>query len=97
MAEFTTTTSIPVDSIRLISAEDESFVIPIKVASVSNFIKSALDDQNTEEDLPLPNVKSKYLTRVIDFCKHYVEEAMHDIERVSHSFNILMRIYDNVC
>jgi S-phase kinase-associated protein 1 len=50
-----------------------------------------IDEDNDDEDtqnVPLPNVKSNVLTKVIEFCKHYQTEAMTDIEKPLKSSNM---------
>jgi S-phase kinase-associated protein 1 len=39
------------------------------------------DDESDEvKDIPLPNVSANVLQKVIEFCKHYQEEAMTSIQ-----------------
>lgn len=38
------------------------------------------DDGNVTE-IPLPNVKSQVLTKVIEFCTHHLQEPMSEIEK----------------
>jgi hypothetical protein len=40
------------------------------------------DDSDETQEIPLPNVKSSILAKVIEFAKHYKEEAMTEIEKV---------------
>lgn len=62
-----------------ISKEGDSFLISTEVAKLSNLVVTTLgeeehehtdDDDNTVE-IPLSNVKSSVLAKVVDYCKHY--------------------------
>jgi S-phase kinase-associated protein 1 len=48
------------------------------------------DDQDDEEaqEIPLPNVKSSILAKVIEFCQHYKEESMTEIEKVGRGSRV---------
>jgi S-phase kinase-associated protein 1 len=39
-------------------------------------------------DIPLPNVKSEVLVKVIEFCKHHLIEPMNEIEKPLKSNNM---------
>jgi S-phase kinase-associated protein 1 len=39
-------------------------------------------DEEEAQEIPLPNVKSPILAKVIEFCRHYKVEAMNEIEKV---------------
>lgn len=74
------------------SGEGESFDVPLSVARMSEVVKTMItedpDDDETQE-IPLPNVKSTILGKVIEFAKHYKEEPMTEIEKVKfHYFYI---------
>jgi S-phase kinase-associated protein 1 len=66
------------------SKEGEAFSVAANIATMSELVKSMIeeedDDENTPE-IPLPNVKSTVLKKVIDFCSHYQTEPMNEIEK----------------
>ena len=35
-----------------------------------------VDDSGTDEEIPLPNVKTAILSKVIDYCKYHKETKM---------------------
>lgn len=39
------------------------------------------DDEDDKQDIPLPNVKSQILGKVLEFCKYYVKEPMINIPK----------------
>ena len=52
-------------------------------------MKTMIDDEQDDEEaqeIPLPNVKSAILAKVIEFAQHYRTEPMNEIEKVFHNF-----------
>ena len=73
-------------TVHLVSQEGESFDVPISVARISELVKTMIDDEQDDEEaqeIPLPNVKSPILAKVIEFAQHYTGEPMTEIEKVS--------------
>ena len=72
--------------VHLVSAEGESFDVPVDVARMSAVVSEMIndEDQNDDEaqDIPLPNVKSTILAKVIEFIQHHKTEPMSEIEKV---------------
>ena len=82
---------------KLTSQEGHEFEVAGNVAVMSELVKTMLsssapdddEDLGEEEDdagdasgeIPLPNVKSNILAKVIEFCKHHVDSPMSDIEK----------------
>ncbi|KAL3778144.1 hypothetical protein ACHAW5_003152 [Stephanodiscus triporus] len=51
---------------------------------MSELVKGMLEEDNEEEkviEIPLPNVKSAVLRKVIEFCQHYQEEPMVEFKK----------------
>jgi S-phase kinase-associated protein 1 len=46
------------------------------------------EDDSEQQEIPLPNVKSQILAKVLEFCKHYNEEPMNEIEKPLKSANM---------
>jgi S-phase kinase-associated protein 1 len=72
------------------SREGECFEVPIKVARLSQMIDEMFDEDEDMDDkkVPLPNVSSDVLRKVIEFGKHYQEEQMTPIQTPLKSSNI---------
>lgn len=51
--------------------------------SLFKIIRILVEDQDEDEaqEIPLPNVKSPILAKVIEFCRHYKEDPMTEIEK----------------
>jgi len=72
------------------SREGDCFEVPIKVARLSAMIDEMFDEDEDMDDkkVPLPNVSSEVLRKVIEFGKHYQEEQMTPIQTPLKSSNI---------
>eukprot|EP00522_Entomoneis_paludosa_P017034 CAMPEP_0172439118 /NCGR_PEP_ID=MMETSP1065-20121228/203_1 /TAXON_ID=265537 /ORGANISM="Amphiprora paludosa, Strain CCMP125" /LENGTH=167 /DNA_ID=CAMNT_0013187751 /DNA_START=27 /DNA_END=530 /DNA_ORIENTATION=+ len=71
--------------VNLVSKDGKTFSVPLKVAKMSELVKSMMDedaeDEGSSMEIPLPNVKSEVLEKVIEFCQHHLEEPMTEIEK----------------
>lgn len=83
----TSVTSIFLTRDAQISKEGDAFPVPAKVARMSELVKETLGDDDDEEaedqtrEIPLPNVSTDVLKKVIEFCSHYqLEEEMTPIQ-----------------
>lgn len=64
----------------------------ISSSCASNFLWKK-DEENEEDEsrsieIPLPNVKSEVLRKVIEFCEHHLKEPMSEIEKPLKSQNM---------
>lgn len=92
MSEFASASTAAIISaedreIVLISGDGDEFRVTIKVASMSNFVKTALegDEEGDEEKcIPVPNVKTAVLSKVLEFCNQYVKDPMTEFVKVRH-------------
>ncbi|RIA04924.1 hypothetical protein BRARA_K00804 [Brassica rapa] len=57
------------------SSEGESFEVDEAVALECQTIKNMIEDDCTDGGIPLANVNSATLSKVIDYCKKHVEAA----------------------
>ncbi|KAG5246518.1 hypothetical protein OIU76_001302 [Salix suchowensis] len=55
------------------SSDGESFEVDEAVAVESQTIKHMIEDDCADNGIPLPNVTSKILAKVIEYCKKHVE------------------------
>ena len=67
--------------LKLVSQEGDIFEVEDKVACKSNLVKNNFEDLVTEEDIPLPNVKSVILQKVIEYCEHHRDDDPPEIEK----------------
>eukprot|EP00245_Coleochaete_scutata_P013156 TRINITY_DN5266_c0_g1_i1.p1 TRINITY_DN5266_c0_g1~~TRINITY_DN5266_c0_g1_i1.p1 ORF type:complete len:159 (+),score=46.99 TRINITY_DN5266_c0_g1_i1:147-623(+) len=64
--------------VKLKSSDDEMFVVPEQVANESLTIKNLIEDSGADNPIPLPNVTSKILAKVIEYCKYHCEGGKGD-------------------
>ena len=64
--------------ITLKSSDGENFEVDEAVALESQTIKHMIEDDCADNGIPLPNVTSKILSKVIEYCKKHVEAPKSD-------------------
>merc|ERR1712194_198544 len=78
--------------VRLKSAQGDLYVVEREVAMMSNLLRGLLEDAGADEEIPLPNVKSGVLAKVIDYCKQhkdaFVEGKVEEIAKPLKSPNL---------
>ncbi|CAK9156971.1 unnamed protein product [Ilex paraguariensis] len=60
------------------SSDQDPFEVDQAVALESQTIKHMIEDNCADNDIPLPNVTSKILAKVIEYCKKHVETPKTD-------------------
>ena len=74
----------------IVSQEGENFQVEKRVAKMSKLVKTMLPPRRrmkegggeaNQQEIFLPNVKGVILGKVMEFCKHYCEEPMNEIEK----------------
>jgi len=76
------------ENLKLVSQEEEKFTVPKKVALMSELVKTMAEGDKEETDIPLPNVKSAVLTKVIGYMKYHSENPPKEIEKPLKSANM---------
>ncbi|CAD7958551.1 unnamed protein product [Amoebophrya sp. A25] len=69
------------DFVKLKSSQNDVFVVEKEVALMSQLLRTMIDDCASDEEIPLPNVKTPILQKVIDYCKHHREEQPEEIQK----------------
>uniref|UniRef100_A0A6T9E8N6 Uncharacterized protein n=1 Tax=Noctiluca scintillans TaxID=2966 RepID=A0A6T9E8N6_NOCSC len=67
--------------LKLKSSQGEVFEVEPEVACMSTLIKNMVDDSGTDEEIPLPNVKTAVLSKVIDYCKYHKDNPAEEIQK----------------
>jgi len=71
------------EKVILVAADGHKVEVPRNVAEMSVLIKEMLADDEDDEtsEIPLPNVQKEVLEKVVEFCKHHVNDPMAEIEK----------------
>ena len=78
--------------VKLKSQSDELVSVDVEVAKMSNLLGNMLSDNaaDMDEPIPVPNVKTAILQKVMDYCKHHKENRSTDeISKPLRSNNLL--------
>jgi S-phase kinase-associated protein 1 len=75
--------------LKLKSSQGEIFEVEPEVACMSTLIKNMVDDSGTDEEIPLPNVKTAILSKVIDYCKFHKDNPAEEIQKPLKSVNLV--------
>merc|ERR1712242_161149 len=67
----------------------EIFEVEPEVACMATLIKNMVDDSGTDEEIPLPNVKTAILSKVIDYCKYHKDNPAEEIQKPLKSTNLI--------
>jgi S-phase kinase-associated protein 1 len=92
-------------TVRLISQECDQFEVSLDVAKMSELVRTMFngfpssslwsfhDDQIDDEvpEIPLPDVKTHILAKVIEYAEHYQVEPMTEIAKVRICLNFNFR------
>ena len=60
-----------------------------EVAYMSELIKKMVDDSDIDEEIPLPNVKTAILRKVIDYCKYHKDNPPEDNQKFVKITNLV--------
>ena len=69
--------------ITLRSSDNEEFEVEEAVAMESQTIRHMIEDDCADNGIPLPNVNSKILAKVIEYCNKHVHAAAADTTNAS--------------
>ncbi len=68
-------------TLRLIASLGEKFEIPRKTALQSQLVKTMVEGDKDETDIPLPNVTSSLLTKICEYLRYHVDKPAKEIEK----------------
>ncbi|KAG3020214.1 hypothetical protein JG687_00013877 [Phytophthora cactorum] len=71
--------------VKLVSMDGEAFEVDTSVAVISELVKTLVADDEEEggevQEIPLPNVRSHVLAKVVEFCRHHKDAPMAEIQK----------------
>eukprot|EP00916_Digyalum_oweni_P016428 GHVL01026946.1.p1 GENE.GHVL01026946.1~~GHVL01026946.1.p1 ORF type:complete len:161 (+),score=36.58 GHVL01026946.1:373-855(+) len=69
------------EEVTLKSSQGETFKVSIAVACMSTLISNMVDDSGADEEIPLPNVKTHILEKVIQYCNYHKDSPPAEIPK----------------
>lgn len=76
------------NQLKLQSSDGKEVEVAVDVACMSTLIKNMVEDSGTDEAIPLPNVKSEILEKVIEYCKHHKDNPPEEIAKPLKTSNL---------
>ncbi len=77
----------------LVSQEQEKFPVTKRVAMMSELIRTIVESDASDREIPLPHVRSHILNKVIAYMRHHVDSPPREIERPIKT-NIMSELVD---
>lgn len=75
-------------TVTLHSESGEALQVPVDVCKISDLVKTMLPDEGEVSDIPLANVSTEVLQKVIGFCTYHHDHPMEKIEKPLKSSNM---------
>merc|ERR1711907_591414 len=77
--------------IKLLAKDGKEFEVEKDVACLSETVKNMVEDCSPDEAVPLPNVESSILARVIEYCEYHHKSTKESIpEDDQILFNVIL-------
>ncbi|CAM9599657.1 unnamed protein product [Scytosiphon promiscuus] len=71
-------------SVTLVSMDGDSFVVDASAILISKLLSAMVDestDDGAPKEIPLPNMHSGVVAKVVEFCQHHKSEPMDNIPK----------------
>ncbi|CAB1119183.1 unnamed protein product [Ectocarpus sp. CCAP 1310/34] len=74
-------------AVTLVSMDGDGFVVEASAIKVSKLLNAMVDGstKNATKEIPLPNMRSNVVAKVVEFCQHYQTDPMTDIPKATCS------------
>ena len=82
--------------VKLKSSQGEVFEVEEDVACMSQLVKNMVEDSGADEEIPLPNVKTAILGKVLDYCKFHKDEPAAEIQKPLKSAESVAALTENI-
>ena len=69
-------------SVYLVSSDSDKFDVPIDIALMSKLLTEMIDHSEEAQEIPIPEISTPTLSKVIEFLKQYKLEPMNEIKKV---------------
>jgi hypothetical protein len=74
-------------TVKITSSENDSITINVKAAERSALLKNAMKDYPEDSMIPLPDVKTKSLKKIVEFLEHYENEDPKPFPKPLDAYN----------
>jgi len=74
--------------LKLVSQEGEKFELAKRIAVQSELVKTMSEGDKEENEIPVPNVKTSVLKKVIEYMRYHVDNPAREIEKPLKSANM---------
>jgi S-phase kinase-associated protein 1 len=64
------------DMVILQAEDDKEFKVLVNAAKLSDTIKNLIEDAGTDLPIPLPNVSSDILAKVVEYCNYHIDHPV---------------------
>ncbi|CBJ48849.1 conserved unknown protein [Ectocarpus siliculosus] len=70
-------------AVTLVSMDGDGFVVEASAIEVSKLLKAMVDGptENAAKEIPLTNMRSNVVAKVVEFCQHHQTDPMTDIPK----------------
>lgn len=72
----------------LVSQEGDKVQVNKKIAMMSELIKTMSEGDTSADEIPLPNVKSTVLQKIVQFMEYHINNIPKEIEKPLKSSNL---------
>mmetsp|Transcript_45499 Transcript_45499/g.116428 ORF Transcript_45499/g.116428 Transcript_45499/m.116428 type:complete len:161 (-) Transcript_45499:222-704(-) len=73
------------EKVKLRSADGEMFEVDADVAFSSLTVKNMIEDTGASAPVPVPNVNSKVLSKIIEYCSYHVDQERRSKDADDHT------------
>ncbi|CAI2382851.1 unnamed protein product [Moneuplotes crassus] len=74
--------------VKIVSKEGEIFKVNPEILKISTFLQVEIEDHEPKEKIFLPLIRKDVIKKIIQFCQHYQEDPLQDIEKPLRTNNI---------
>eukprot|EP00917_Polyrhabdina_sp_WS-2016_P028949 GHVP01061727.1.p1 GENE.GHVP01061727.1~~GHVP01061727.1.p1 ORF type:complete len:191 (-),score=32.34 GHVP01061727.1:75-599(-) len=68
-------------SVTLKSKEKEFITVDVEVAAMSGFVKNMIEATGVQEEIPLPNVSTAILEKIVLYCNYHKDAPPEEIQK----------------
>lgn len=68
-------------AVKLVSSEGDKLEVDVQAAKMSVLLATMIDDGGTDDEIPIANVNTRTLKKVIEYCKMHVNSPPAEIDK----------------